>query len=80
MKKGTFFGLLLAILSLIALGALAFWLTVTVQPVLSPHGASALLLTDDSPVFIIYDEALEKADRLPACTVVAGGVHAQSRE
>lgn len=62
MKKGTFLGLLLAILSLIALGALTFWLTVTMQPVLSPHGSSASLLTDDSPVFIIYDEAQEKAD------------------
>ena len=62
MKKGTVIGLVLAVLSLIALGVLAFWLAVNMQPVLSPNGASAVLLTKEDPVIVIYDEEQEKAD------------------
>lgn len=62
MKKGTFIGLLLAILSLAALGGLAFWLTVTMQPVLSPNGPSAALLMKADPVIVIYDEEQAKKD------------------
>lgn len=62
MKKGTVIGLALAVLSLIALGALALWLAVSMQPVLSPNGASAALLTMETPEIIIYDEAQAKAD------------------
>ena len=62
MKKGTVIGLALAILSLIALGALALWLAVNMQPVLSPNGSSAALLTMETPEIIIYDEEQAKAD------------------
>ena len=84
MKKGTVIGLLLAVLSLIALGALALWLAISMQPILSPNGTSASLLMEEDPVIIIYDEEQAKKKQeqseVPAASTTIRDVKCEEHE